>query len=115
MSQFVQACLLTKKKQVDLTVGASGNLSERSPKTKSVRKINKGQEDSVKHLQSVLCTDAITFHRKSGKTLKPVLECVFVGAHVREGSVYVSSVQTYHSGTQLSRQDCLTRTNRASV
>lgn len=78
-----------------------------------VRKINTQPEDCVKHLQSVLCTDGIIFHRNSSKSLKPV--CVCVCACVHGEGVYVSSVQTYHSGTRLSHQDCLTRTNRASV
>lgn len=57
----VQVCVLTKKKHVDLTVGASGNLSERTPKSERARKINTRLEECVKHLQSVLCTDGITF------------------------------------------------------
>lgn len=45
----MQRCVLTKKKQVDLTVGVSGNLSERTPESETVRKMNTRPEDCVKH------------------------------------------------------------------
>lgn len=80
-----------------------------------VRKINTRPEDCVKHLQSVLCTDGNTFHRNSSKSLNLLCWNLCVCVYAWEGCVYVSCVQTYHSGTRLSRQDCLTRTNQASV
>lgn len=53
-----------------------------------VRKINTQPEDCVKHLQSVLCTNGIVFHRNSSKSLKPVCVCV----RVCTGRVFMSAV-----------------------
>lgn len=71
-----------------------------------VRMTNKLLEDGVKHLQFVLCTDRHIFRRNCNKTPRTVCRGV---------CVYVNNVQTHHSGTLLSRQDCQTRTDRASV
>lgn len=55
--------MLTKNKHVDLTVGASGNLSDRTPtrRQKKVKKRNKLLKDGIKHLQFALCTDRHIF------------------------------------------------------
>lgn len=56
-------CALTKNKHVDLTVGASGNLSDRTPRSGRQKLLKAG----VKHLPFVLCTDKHTFTETAAK------------------------------------------------
>lgn len=56
-------CELTKNKHVDLTVGASGNLSDRTPR--SGRGRWNSLKSCVKHVHFVLCTDKHVFYNNA--------------------------------------------------
>lgn len=91
--------VLTKNKHVDLTVGASGNLSDRTP-----RRRRGGKETNYWKLVSNIYS---LYFVLTGTVAKQSVWCVQMRC--------VNNAQTYHSETLLSRRDSQTRTNLASV
>lgn len=107
VSSFVCVCVRSQRTSTSTWLSEPQEIwaTELLEVGEGVRNINKLLEDGVKHLQFVLCTDRTYF---TGTVAKHPEQRVGV-------CVYVNNVQTYHSGTLLSRQDSQTRTNRASV